>query len=95
MLGANIPAIIRGLIAVAWYGIQTYLASAALVLLALKLWPGLAPYAESTQHGFAGLSLLGWIGFGIMWVAAGRACSGAAWSRSASSSTSAVPRCTW
>ena len=30
VLGANIPAIIRGLIAVAWYGIQTYLASVAL-----------------------------------------------------------------
>ncbi|HYR12747.1 MAG TPA: cytosine permease, partial [Mycobacterium sp.] len=28
VLGANMPAIIRGLIAVAWYGIQTYLASA-------------------------------------------------------------------
>jgi nucleobase:cation symporter-1, NCS1 family len=69
VLGANIPAIIRGLIAVAWYGIQTYLASVALVLLALKLWPGLAPYAETAQYGFAGLSLLGWIGFGIMWIA--------------------------
>jgi NCS1 family nucleobase:cation symporter-1 len=69
VLGANIPAIIRGLIAVAWYGIQTYLASVALVLLAIKLWPGLAPYAETAQHGFAGLSLLGWIGFGIMWIA--------------------------
>ena len=69
VLGANIPAIIRGLIAVAWYGIQTYLASVALVLLAIKLWPGLAPYAETSAHGFAGLSLLGWIGFGIMWIA--------------------------
>ena len=69
VLGANIPAIIRGLIAVAWYGIQTYLASVALVLLAIKLWPGLAPYAETAQYGFAGLSLLGWIGFGIMWIA--------------------------
>src|SRR4029079_16305728 len=69
VLGANNPAIIRGLIAVAWYGIQTYLASVALVLLAIKLWPGLAPYAETPQYGFAGLSLLGWIGFGIMWVA--------------------------
>ena len=54
VLGANIPAIIRGLIAVAWYGIQTYLASVALVLLAIKLWPGLAPWAEVAQHGFAG-----------------------------------------
>jgi NCS1 family nucleobase:cation symporter-1 len=69
VLGANIPAIIRGLIAVAWYGIQTYLASVALVLLALKLWPNLAPYAETAQYGFAGLSLLGWIGFGVMWIA--------------------------
>src|SRR4029078_6165147 len=69
VLGANIPAIIRGLIAVASHGIQTYLASVALVLLAIKLWPGLAPYAEVAQYGFAGLSLLGWIGFGIMWVA--------------------------
>jgi NCS1 family nucleobase:cation symporter-1 len=69
VLGANIPAIIRGLISVAWYGIQTYLASVALVLLAIKLWPGLAPYAEVSAHGFAGLSLLGWIGFGIMWIA--------------------------
>src|SRR3712207_3667846 len=28
--GANIPAIIRGLIAVAWYGVQTYLAASSL-----------------------------------------------------------------
>src|SRR3982750_4908765 len=45
VLGANVPAIIRGLIAVAWYGIQTYLASASLVVGALKLWPGLASIA--------------------------------------------------
>src|SRR5882757_5572949 len=42
VLGANVPAIIRGLIAVAWYGIQTYLASAALDIVVLKLAPGLA-----------------------------------------------------
>ncbi|MET3807437.1 NCS1 family nucleobase:cation symporter-1 [Nakamurella sp. UYEF19] len=69
VLGANVPAIIRGLIAVAWYGIQTYLASNALVLLALKIWPGLAPWALRSEHGFAGLSTLGWAGFMIMWVA--------------------------
>ncbi|GAA4697939.1 NCS1 family nucleobase:cation symporter-1 [Pseudonocardia yuanmonensis] len=68
VLGANIPAIIRGLIAVAWYGIQTYLASHSLVIVALKLWPGLAPLAEVGQYGFAGLSLLGWICFLAMWV---------------------------
>ncbi|AYG02820.1 NCS1 family nucleobase:cation symporter-1 [Gryllotalpicola protaetiae] len=69
VLGANVPAIIRGLIAVAWYGIQTYLASAALIIVALKLWPSLAPLADVHQHGFAGLSTLGWITYGILWVA--------------------------
>ncbi|MFC5929269.1 NCS1 family nucleobase:cation symporter-1 [Cryobacterium melibiosiphilum] len=68
VVGANIPAIIRGLIAVAWYGIQTYLASAALVVVALKLWPSLGPIADVNQYGFVGLSLLGWIAFGILWV---------------------------
>ncbi|MHA6620524.1 NCS1 family nucleobase:cation symporter-1 [Pseudonocardia sp. DLS-67] len=69
VLGANIPAIIRGLIAVAWYGIQTYLASASLVVVALKLWPGLAPYADVDAYGLAGLSALGWAAFLAMWVA--------------------------
>ena len=68
VLGANVPAIIRGLIAVAWYGIQTYLASNSLVLLAVKVWPGVAPWADKGQHGFVGLSALGWAGFMIMWV---------------------------
>ncbi|WP_432523670.1 NCS1 family nucleobase:cation symporter-1 [Kineococcus sp. SYSU DK006] len=68
VVGANVPAVVRGLIAVAWYGIQTYLASNALVLLALKLQPSWAPYAQVEQHGFAGLSTLGWAGFATMWV---------------------------
>jgi NCS1 family nucleobase:cation symporter-1 len=67
VLGANIPAIIRGLIAVAWYGIQTYLASAALNIVLLKLMPGLLPYADVQQHGFAGLSALGWVSFAVLW----------------------------
>lgn len=65
VLGANAPAIIRGLIAVAWYGIQTYLASSALVLLLLRFFPGLQPL---TGTSFLGLSALGWLGFMIMWV---------------------------
>ncbi|MGE0217363.1 NCS1 family nucleobase:cation symporter-1 [Mycolicibacterium sp.] len=68
VLGANIPAIIRGLIAVAWYGIQTYLASAALDVVLLKLFPSLAPYADVDDYGFAGLSLLGWGSFILLWI---------------------------
>lgn len=68
VLGANVPAVIRGLIAVAWYGIQTFLASNALVLLVLKINPDLAPYADKAVHGFLGLSSIGWAAFGVMWV---------------------------
>ncbi|EGH97545.1 NCS1 family nucleobase:cation symporter-1 [Pseudomonas syringae] len=65
VFGANIPAIIRGLIAVAWYGIQTYLASSALVIVVLRFFPDLAAYQSVT---FLGLSWLGWFGFLALWV---------------------------
>ena len=68
VLGANVPAIIRGLIAVAWYGIQTYLASAALDVVVLKLFPDLMPYADVDQYGFLGLPLLGWCTYAVLWV---------------------------
>ena len=65
--GAIIAALIRGLIAIGWYGIQTWLASNALVILAVKLWPVLEPWAIAQQHGFAGLSLVGWGAFMTVW----------------------------
>jgi len=68
VLGANVPAVIRGLIAVAWYGIQTYLASAALDVVLLKLFPSLLPYADVQQHGLLGLSALGWASFTALWL---------------------------
>lgn len=68
VLGANIPAVIRGLIAVAWYGIQTYLASSAFILVILKFFPDMAIYVDVKQYGFLGLSYLGWIGFMLLWV---------------------------
>ncbi|MBF7686798.1 NCS1 family nucleobase:cation symporter-1 [Acinetobacter rathckeae] len=63
--GANIPALIRGVIAVSWYGIQTWLASNALMLVLLKFFPSLAALTSSS---FVGLTTLGWICFGFMWV---------------------------
>lgn len=67
--GANVPAVIRGLIAVAWYGVQTFLASEALVIVFLKFWPSLAPFYDVEQYGFLGLSALGYLCYGILWVA--------------------------
>lgn len=63
--GANIPALIRGVIAVSWYGIQTWLASNALMLILLKFFPTLSAFTHTT---FLNLSLLGWACFSFIWV---------------------------
>lgn len=68
VLGANIPAIIRGLIAVAWYGVQTFLAAGSLTIVILKLFPGLTEFATD-DYSFLGLSALGYVSFAILWVA--------------------------
>ncbi|WP_333770560.1 NCS1 family nucleobase:cation symporter-1 [Streptomyces sp. IBSBF 2435] len=63
--GANIPALIRAVIAIMWYGIQTYLASVAIDVLLLTARPGLASW---THHSFLGLDALGWASFLTLWV---------------------------
>jgi nucleobase:cation symporter-1, NCS1 family len=66
LFGANIPALIRAIIAIFWYGIQTWLASVAVVILLLRIFPGLEPL---TKNSILGLSTLGWICFLALWVA--------------------------
>ncbi|MEU9474926.1 NCS1 family nucleobase:cation symporter-1 [Streptomyces sp. NPDC048191] len=63
--GANIPALIRAVIAIMWYGIQTYLASVAVNVMLLAAWPGLG---SLTHHSFLGLDALGWISFVSLWL---------------------------
>ncbi|MFF0712028.1 NCS1 family nucleobase:cation symporter-1 [Streptomyces bauhiniae] len=63
--GANIPALIRALIAIMWYGIQTYLASVAVNVMLLAAWPDLE---SLTHHAFLGLDALGWISFLTLWL---------------------------
>lgn len=65
VIGANIPAVIRGLIAVVWYGIQTYLASSCLIVMILYFSP---EYQTYTEISFLGLSYLGWFAFITMWL---------------------------
>lgn len=64
VFGANIPALLRAIVAIFWYGIQTWLASAVIMILVLKLWPATKPMAEGS---FLGLSGLGWICFIFLW----------------------------
>lgn len=64
VFGANIPALIRAIIAIVWYGIQTWLASVAVQVLLLRIWPPLERY---TQNDLLGLSTLGWLCFIALW----------------------------
>lgn len=64
VFGANVPALIRAVGAVCWYGIQTYLASRAIIVLLELVWPAVAAL---DVHGFLGLSYLGWICFLLLW----------------------------
>ncbi|MNZ48654.1 putative allantoin permease [compost metagenome] len=62
--GAQLPALIRAVIAIAWFGIQTYLASVVLRVLLTAIAPALAAY---DQDSVLGLSSLGWITFLGIW----------------------------
>ena len=80
VFGANIPAVIRGLIAVAWYGIQTYLASSALIIVVLRFFPS---DGGVRRTAFRRSVLPGLVRFPQPVVRCRRWCSGPAWSRSA------------
>jgi NCS1 family nucleobase:cation symporter-1 len=65
VMGANLAAIVRGIVGIVWYGVQTYFASKAVEVLVITLWPG----AEALRHGgVLGLSPLGWASFLFMWL---------------------------
>ncbi|MEU2133950.1 NCS1 family nucleobase:cation symporter-1 [Streptomyces sp. NPDC018352] len=62
--GAKIPAVVRGLVAIAWFGIQTYLASSVLSTLLMTMFPGLK---SLDSNSVLGQSTLGWITFLALW----------------------------
>ncbi len=63
--GANLAAVVRGIVGVVWYGVQTYFASKAVQVLAIAL----VPQAADWSHGqFLGLSGLAWGCFLFMWL---------------------------
>ncbi|WP_421840389.1 NCS1 family nucleobase:cation symporter-1 [Mycobacterium sp.] len=63
--GAQIPALIRGTVAIVWFGIQTYLASLVLRVLLLSCMPNLENF---DKNSILGLSSLGWLTFMALWI---------------------------
>src|SRR6201995_1355299 len=48
ILGANIPALLRALVACGWFGIQTWIGGAALFQLAAEFWPSIG--STTVEH---------------------------------------------
>ncbi|KAF1008352.1 MAG: putative allantoin permease [Pseudomonas fluorescens] len=63
--GVQIPALIRAVIAIAWFGIQTYLASVVFRVLLTAIHPG---FAEYDHNAILGLFTLGWACFIVIWL---------------------------
>ncbi|MCV0397705.1 MAG: NCS1 family nucleobase:cation symporter-1 [Rhizobiaceae bacterium] len=61
--GANFPAMVRGIVAIFWYGVQTYFASTAVALLLNSLF-GIG--ADSAT--FLGMTAIGWLSYFIVCV---------------------------
>jgi nucleobase:cation symporter-1, NCS1 family len=63
--GAQIASLLRGAVAVAWFGIQTYLASVVFRVMLVAMFPALG---DLDQDSILGLSTLGWLAFVTLWV---------------------------
>jgi len=59
--GVNVPAMVRGTVAIFWYGAQTYIASTAVAVLIGTF------VAVDRGATFLGLTAVGWISFVIVW----------------------------
>ncbi|NYD77299.1 NCS1 family nucleobase:cation symporter-1 [Arthrobacter cupressi] len=63
--GAQLASLVRGAVAVAWFGIQTFLASVVFRVMLVAMFPGLK---ELDGNSILGLSTLGWLTFVALWI---------------------------
>ena len=66
VLGANIPAILRGLVACGWFGIQTWIGGWAIYKLFEVIWPGIATLPQILP-AFVGLNTGEFLCFMLFW----------------------------
>lgn len=62
-VGANVPALLRAVVACGWFGIQTWLGAAAIDVLLGMVWPAWNTLSAS----FAGVELHTWLAFLFFW----------------------------
>lgn len=64
-LGANVPALLRAVVACGWFGIQTYIGGEAVRVFVTALWPGFAHFGGDAT--LMGLGIQSAITFAIFW----------------------------
>lgn len=66
-IGAKLPGILRGVIAgIAWFGLQTFAGSVALIIVLNKIFPGFSDIGGG--HKFLGITVSGFIAFMLFWL---------------------------
>jgi len=66
VLGANVPALLRGLVACGWFGIQTWIGGWAIYKLIEVMWPGIATLPHLLP-AFVGLNTGEFLCFMLFW----------------------------
>ena len=66
VLGANVPALLRGLVACGWFGIQTWIGGWAIYKLVEVMWPGIATLPQ-VLPSFVGLNTGEFLCFMLFW----------------------------
>lgn len=65
--GANLPALMRALIACGWFGINTWIGGHALQVFLTSLWPGWHALLGTAEYPTAGFANTQWISFALFW----------------------------
>lgn len=67
VIGAKLPGFLRGVVAaIAWFGLQNFTGSLALLLIIGNIWPGFLELGNGAA--FLGLTLPGFISFTLFWL---------------------------
>lgn len=65
ILGSNVPALLRAVVACGWFGIQSWIGGTAVMAVILVVWPGFADLPN--LFGFLGTSTAPFLSFMIFW----------------------------
>lgn len=67
VLGSNVPALMRALVACGWFGIQTWIGGAAIYQLTKAVWPGVAAL-PNVVPAFVGVGTAEFAAFLVFWL---------------------------